>query len=169
MLKKLDNIIDFIEEKSFYILFSLMIIVVFAQVVCRYVVHSSLPWSEELSRYCMIWVVFIGVSAGIKAGSHMGVDALLLALPDRVRKVVELATKLITLIFCLIFFTVSLRYTIMLFNSGQKSATLFIPIAFAFMAIPIGFLGGALRSVQIIVTHIRNWKSPEKEHLELEV
>lgn len=143
-----------------------MTLVVFLQVICRYVVKSSLPWSEEFSRYCMVWVVFVGVSAGIKTGAHMGVDALLLALPKQLRRVVEVGTKILTLAFCVIFFVVSLKLTIMLFKSGQKSATLFIPIAFAYLAIPVGFLGGVIRSVQLIVIQLQNWNAPQEGHEE---
>lgn len=162
MLKKIDAVLDFLEEKAFCLLFSLMTLVVFLQVICRYIVKSSLPWSEEFARYCMVWVVFIGVGAGIKAGAHMGVDALLLALPQRFRRMVELAARILTLAFCVLFFAVSLKLTFMLFKSGQKSATLFIPIAFAYLAIPVGFLGGIVRSVQLIVAQLQGWRTPEE-------
>lgn len=166
MLKKIDAVLDFFEDKSFTLLFSLMTLVVFLQVICRYVIKSSLPWSEEFSRYCMVWVVFIGVSAGIKTGAHMGVDALLMVLPHRFRRMVELLTKVVTLAFCVIFFVVSLKLTIMLFKSGQRSATLFIPIAFAYLAIPVGFIGGIIRSIQLIVAQLQNWHTPEEAHPE---
>ncbi|WP_286954445.1 TRAP transporter small permease subunit, partial [Aminobacterium sp. UBA5277] len=35
-----------------------MVIVVFLQVIFRFVLHSSLPWSEELSRYILVWISF---------------------------------------------------------------------------------------------------------------
>lgn len=157
-MKKLDRILDNFETSAFVILLSLMTIVVFIQVICRYILHASLPWSEELSRYCMIYTVFIGVGAGLKAGTHTGVDALVMILPGRVKWTVVLIEKILCLILSGVFFGLSAEVVLQLFQSGQKSATLFIPIAFAYLAMPIGFLGGFIRSFQNIWIHVHTGK-----------
>ncbi len=155
-MKRIDRILSFLEEKSFFFFLSVMTIVVFLQVIFRYVLKGSLPWSEELSRYCMVWVTFIGVSAGIKAGTHMGLDALLLVLPAKAGFIVELIQKSIVLISCAIFCVISTQLTISLFQSGQKTATLFIPTAIAYLAMPLGFFGGVIRSAQKVFEFVAN-------------
>ena len=52
-----------------------MSVVIFWQVVCRYILKSSLPWSEELSRYLLVWTSFIGGAYGVRLGAHIGVEA----------------------------------------------------------------------------------------------
>ena len=162
MMKKLDRYLDTFETGAFSVLLSIMTIVVFIQVICRYILHASLPWSEEVSRYCMIYTVFIGVGAGLKAGTHTGVDALVMIHPPKAKWIVILIEKIMCFILSGIFFGLSAEVVIQLFESGQKSATLFIPIAFAYLAMPVGFLGGMVRSAQNIGIHIKEKKGEKK-------
>ena len=154
-MKRLDRYLDLYETASFVVLLSVMTIVVFIQVICRYILKASLPWSEEVSRYCMIYTVFIGVGAGLKAGTHTGVDALVMVFPPSIKWWVILIEKVLCFALSVISFALSAEVVIRLFQSGQKSATLFIPIAFAYVAMPLGFLGGSIRSFQNIIIHIK--------------
>ncbi|MBL3539708.1 TRAP transporter small permease [Aminivibrio sp.] len=63
-------------EYAVCVLIAAMVVVVFLQVVFRFVIHSSLPWSEELSRYLMVWITFLGASIAVKRKSHIGVEAV---------------------------------------------------------------------------------------------
>lgn len=154
-MKKLDHYLDLYETASFVVLLSVMTVVVFIQVICRYILKASLPWSEEVSRYCMIYTVFIGVGAGLKAGTHTGVDALVMVFPSPVKWVVILIETILCFVLSVVFLALSAAVVMKLFESGQKSATLFIPIAFAYFAMPLGFLGGTIRSFQNIMIHIK--------------
>lgn len=154
-MKKLDRILDMYETGAFVVLLSVMTVVVFFQVIFRYVIHSSIPWSEEVSRYCMVYVTFIGVGAGIKAGTHTGVDAFVSFMPEKIKKAVMFIEKILVLIISVVFFKYSLELVIQLFENGQKSATLFIPIAFAYISMPLGFLGGIIRSAQNLIKFIK--------------
>ncbi len=154
-MKKLDRILDLYETGAFIFLLSLMTVVVFAQVICRYIIHSSIPWSEELSRYCMLFTVYIGVGAGLKAGTHTGVDAFVQALPAEAKKIVILIEKILVLGLSIAFFVISVQMTMQNFATGQKSATLFIPIAYAYAAIPLGFAGGIIRSLQNLLIFLK--------------
>ena len=63
----------------------------------------------------------------------------------------------------MVFFVLSAELVMQLMQSGQKSATLFIPIAFAYLAMPIGFLGGVIRSIQNVVKQLSKIKNKEEE------
>ena len=162
-MKKIDKILDYFETGSFIVLLSVMTIVVFLQVIYRYILHASLSWSEEVSRYCMIYTVFIGVGAGLKAGTHTGVDALVMVLPKKLKEIVILIERIICLLLSVVFFVLSAELVMQLMQSGQKAATLFIPIAFAYLAMPIGFLGGVIRSIQNVVKQLSKIKNKEEE------
>ena len=60
MKKILKFLNDYLEETICIILMSVMTIIIFIQVIMRYVMHNSLSWSEELARYCFIWLIYIG-------------------------------------------------------------------------------------------------------------
>lgn len=154
-MKKLDKYLEAFETGAFVVLLSVMTVVVFLQVIFRYVLRSSLPWSEELARYCMVYMVFIGVSAGLKAGSHTGVDAFVALAAEPLKHMLILIEKVICLILSASFFVVSAQMTAFIFSTGQLSSTLHIPIAFAYLALPVGFLGGIIRSVQNVIKCIK--------------
>src|SRR5687768_10668040 len=60
-----------------------MAVLVFANVVSRYLFNFSIIWVEELTRYMMGWVGFRGSGLVLRLGAHVGVDALQDALPPR--------------------------------------------------------------------------------------
>ena len=57
-------------------LMAAMAVLVFANVVSRYVFNYSFIWVEELSRYMMIWVGFLGAGLVLRVGAHIAVDVL---------------------------------------------------------------------------------------------
>ncbi|WP_241557969.1 TRAP transporter small permease [Falsirhodobacter deserti] len=65
----------------------LMTAFVFAQVVWRYVLGSSLQWAEPGSVMIMGWFIFLGAAVGIREGYHLSFDVLLYLASDRLRAV----------------------------------------------------------------------------------
>jgi TRAP-type C4-dicarboxylate transport system permease small subunit len=59
LYKQIANVLKKIVEALVIISFALMVILVFAQVVTRYLTNNSLTWSEELSRFIMVWMVYL--------------------------------------------------------------------------------------------------------------
>lgn len=58
-----------------------MVFMVFGNVVLRYGFNSGITISEEMSRYCFIWLTYIGAMVAMREGSHLGVDTLVKHLP----------------------------------------------------------------------------------------
>jgi TRAP-type C4-dicarboxylate transport system permease small subunit len=58
-----------------------MVIMVFGNVVLRYAFNSGITVSEEMSRYCFIWLTYIGAMVAMREGGHLGVDTLVKHLP----------------------------------------------------------------------------------------
>lgn len=63
-----------------------MVIMVFGNVVMRYAFNSGIQVSEEMSRYCFIWLTYLGAMVAMREGGHLGVDSLVKALPLGVKK-----------------------------------------------------------------------------------
>jgi len=74
-------------------LFLIVVLAVFA----RYVFGQSLAWTEEVPRYLLIWISFLGAAACVARREHVGFDVLFNALPDRVRRVVGAAIGVLIL------------------------------------------------------------------------
>ena len=58
-----------------------MVLLVFANVIARYVFNFGLTWSEEVSRFLFVWITFLGASLALERGAHMGFDSLIKLAP----------------------------------------------------------------------------------------
>jgi TRAP-type C4-dicarboxylate transport system permease small subunit len=63
-----------------------MVIMVFGNVVLRYAFNSGITVSEEMSRYCFIWLTYIGAMVAMRERAHLGVDTLVKRLPTAGKK-----------------------------------------------------------------------------------
>ncbi len=85
-MKALRFLDENIEKMLCVIALALMSAVIVAQVFCRYVLNSSLSWSEELARYLFIWMIYIGISYGVKLDKHICVDAVYTFAPKSIKR-----------------------------------------------------------------------------------
>jgi len=136
----------------------IMSIVVFVQVIFRFVLKSSLPWSEELCRYLLVYVSFLGGAYGVKTGAHLGVEAVTLMMPKKMRKVVEIIVLLLGMALCGILLKLGIDIVAKQFQRMQYSPAMRIPMAYAYMAIPIGMVFFIIRYILKLVELIKNFK-----------
>lgn len=80
-----------------------MVIMVFGNVVLRYVFNSGITVSEEMSRFVFVWLTFIGAIVAMRDGSHLGVDTLVSRLP-RSGKIVCLTISQVLMLGCCVLF-----------------------------------------------------------------
>jgi TRAP-type C4-dicarboxylate transport system permease small subunit len=62
---------------------AVMVLLVFGNVVLRYAFNSGIATSEELSRWLLVWLTFLGAIVALRQHAHLGVDMLVRALPAR--------------------------------------------------------------------------------------
>lgn len=123
-------------------IFAVMIGATFAQVIFRYLFRSPLPWSEELARYCFVWIVFLGATLGLERGVHIGVDILTILLPARVQRWLAVINEVIILAFALLIIQASVA--VVDANRLQFSPALGFQMAKVYLAIPLGMAVMAL-------------------------
>lgn len=119
----------------------IMVILVFINAFLRYAFNSSIPASEELSRYFFIWVSFLGAIVAFKDKKHVGVDILTQKLKRSTKEVIETIGDLITLFaFGVMFFGgISFFKT----SAASKGPTTGIPFGFISVSIIIASLAMA--------------------------
>lgn len=148
ILKKLDR---HFEEYFVIGAFSMMIIFVSLQVFFRYVLNSSLIWSEELTRYLFIWQIFFGASLSIRDDSHLKVDIIYMVLP-KYTKAIKIISYSLFLAFSIVVFWRGLQLVqSILFVKKQLTPTLGIPMGIVYSILPLGTLLMSIRLVQRIV------------------
>lgn len=163
LIKKVDEVLEKIEENAIAILLMLMTFITFWQVVNRFILKESLSWSEELSRYLSIWAAFIGASLGVKKGAHIGVEAFVSILPKTVQRYVYIVTIVFCFIFCGSIAYIGYGYCIKLMATGQLSPAMRIPIVLAYAAVPAGCLLMAVRYVLLFIQEVTGYKKAIKE------
>ena len=153
ILNKLSDIVNFLVEHVVAVLMGLMTVVVFLQVVFR-LISGSLPWSEELARYVMIFMVYLGASVGVKMKNHIAVEFVVNQLPGKWRMVVEILADILMLI-CfavIIHFGLSVvRVTMM-----QKSPVLRVKMGYVYFSIVLGGILMCLQTVVNLISSLHN-------------
>ena len=84
-----------------FIVFWVLCGVVFLQFFARYVLNDSPGWTEEIARYLLIAVTFIGSVMAMRKGTHIAVEALFKYLPPRARHVLLVVVDLTVALFCI--------------------------------------------------------------------
>jgi TRAP-type transport system small permease protein len=74
-----------------------MVVLVFTNVVLRYLFNSGIATSEELSRWLLVWLTFLGAIVALRQHAHLGVDTLVRALPPRGKLVCFMLSYLLML------------------------------------------------------------------------
>ena len=123
-----------------------MTIVVLLGVFFRYVVRMPLSWTEELSRYLMIWAASLAISLGIKGNDHVGLTILVDTAKSKFAKVIlETAIFFVTLIFLVIMIYYSIQMVIE--AKWQISQGLGITMVLPTLAIPVSMIIGLIQLV----------------------
>ena len=121
------------------LILSLMCIV-FWGVLERYVLRMGTGWPDEISRYICIWGMMFGACLGVVRGAHVGVEVFVRMLPLRMQHHIERLGCVICGLFTLWLARIGWALVQRLLETGQLTATIEFPIAYAYLAIPVGTL-----------------------------
>jgi TRAP-type transport system small permease protein len=117
-------------------LLSVMALIIFANVSMRYVTGGSLVWAEEVARYCMIWLTFIGAGPVLRMGGHIAIENLQDAMPKRAAQAVRVVVLVTVVGLGVGMVTMGLAY--MQRAQFQMTASTQIPFSYIYAAIPVG-------------------------------
>lgn len=147
-------------NSAIVLVFAFMVILVFLNASLRYLFSSGLTWSEELSRYAFVWVVFLGAISAFVEGSHIIVDLLIRKLPPSLKKVMFVIVNLIIITIMWLFFDGLIGLTEI--NKGISAPSSGLPKNTMYLAGVISSLSIILISVyQIISVLVFNRNKPE--------
>ncbi|GAA3534800.1 TRAP transporter small permease [Zobellella aerophila] len=96
-----------VDRASMYVIYTamaVMVVLVSAQVLCRYLLSESIDWADEGSRLAFVWAIFLAIPHGLKQGVHVGIDALTNRLPpawqERLARVMLLVSGVLMVVVC---------------------------------------------------------------------
>jgi TRAP-type C4-dicarboxylate transport system permease small subunit len=111
----------------------------------------SYSWTEELARYSMIWAVYLGASVATARAAHVRMEMLQPLVPQRAWKMVDRLQLAVTLGFSLLVAAVGAKLVTQLYELGQQSPLLGIPMYAMYAAIPVSFALMALHLLRQLV------------------
>jgi len=142
-----------LEDYLVLIVFWVLAGVVFAQFFSRYVLNSSIAWTEEVARYLLISVGFAGSIMAVRKGSHIFVEVFYRFMP---RGVALVAARLVDLV-KIAFFSVGtwLSWKIIPIMQDHRMVSVKLPMSLIYMVVFASFLIMTLRSIFIAYRHFR--------------
>lgn len=141
------------------ILLTLMILIMGVQVVSRYVLKSSLSWSEELTRYLFIWSGFLSLPYTIRAGIALKIDQFYNMLPSGFRKLLNFINHVLMIVFFAFMAYNSIGVVQSAIASNQKSPALGLPMYLIQLSALVGFSLAVIRTIQSLAI---SFKLPEE-------
>lgn len=133
-----------------------MVLIVGLQIVVRFVLPRlgiilSVPWSEELARYLMVWCIFLGAAVAARAGALIAVDTLPDSLPPRWGDRVRLLALAVTIGFFGLLIWLGWRWVE--FGETETSTVLNLPMAWVYLSLPTGACFAIVNIVAFVIEH----------------
>ena len=155
------NVWDGVVVAVFWILFG----VVFLQLFARYVLNDSPGWTEEIARYLLIGVTFIGSVTAMRKGTHIAVEALFKYLAPRARHQLLLAVDLIVALFCLFLAVTAAQLSL---RTNQFMVTINISKAWVYWVVCASFIAMTIYAGVRFVRRLRHREADEIKSLTID-
>ena len=151
------QIIRNVNDAVVVVLFLAMTITVIIQVFFRFVIQSPLRWTEELARYLMIWLVLMASAIAMRNRSHLQVDVLTSALPQKPKRILTAIVDLLTIVFLCI-----KTFKVVQSTTAQTSPAMQIPMALIYAAFPTGGVLMIMEQLLTFIERLKNKNAPEE-------
>ncbi|MBB6310225.1 TRAP transporter small permease [Xanthobacter tagetidis] len=133
----LDRVVFAANRWAMIVALGTMAVLVFVAVMLRYLTNEALVWGEELSRYVMVWLAFLGIGPVLRVGGHVAVDSLVAGLSPRLQRLGRALVVLLVAGSTLWLLVAGWDYTAR--SWFQTTPVLRIPFAIVALAAPVGF------------------------------
>jgi TRAP-type C4-dicarboxylate transport system permease small subunit len=149
------------EDWLAFVIFWSLAFIVFLQFFTRYVLNDSLSWTEEIARYGLMWVVFIGGAMVTRRNTHIAVELLANVMkPGPLRAALLAFVDFVKLAFIGLLAFVS--WTITERMHFQRMTVFDLPMSYVYAGVAFGCFLMFARQTQNVWRNARNrWKRPD--------
>ncbi|SES26420.1 TRAP transporter small permease [Salipaludibacillus aurantiacus] len=145
---------------SFFLL--AIVLITLAQVFSRFVLNSPFIWADELSRFLLVWMVFIGVGAVSFDDRHLAVNLFQEMMSPKVKLISDIIMRGIIIIFLIVVAYTSIDIVVAAHNSS--TGALSIPFSFWRVAAPVGAVLMIVFTIIRTINDIKDYRTAETEH-----
>lgn len=125
-------------EGALSALLGLMVLNVLWQVASRYLLNDPSAFTDELSRYLLIWVGLLGAAYASGKGMHVAIELLERKLNDHQKRIQKLIIQLIITLFALFVLIIGgIRLVSISFQLGQTSSAIQLSLGYVYLALPL--------------------------------
>ncbi len=149
------RILNRTEEAIIALLLVAVTLLVFADVVLRFVFNTGLLWSQELTLLMSAWFVLFGISYGLKVGAHIGVDSFVRLFPEHGQRILSAVAVVLSLAYCALFGYGAWVYLAKIKRIGLNLEDLPIPTWIAHSVLLFGLLLFSLRLLALLWEIVR--------------
>ncbi len=143
--------LEHLEEGLITFLLAAMTMVTFMQVVARYVFNYSFVWALELTGVMFAWLIFVGMSYGVRVGAHIGVDAVVKAVGPGTARAMSVIAALLCIVYALIVTYGGFQYVSKMYDVGIEMQDMPVQQWIPRVILPIGFALLTFRFVQVLL------------------
>jgi len=147
--------IERLEEGLLAFLLAVMVSITFMQVIARYIFNYSFVWALEVTTVLFAWLIFIGMSYGVRVGSHIGVDALVKSLGPIASRIVGSIAAVLCIVYAVIVTIGGYQYVRKMYDVGILMQDVPIEQWIPRLVLPLGFGLLAFRFGQVLFRLIR--------------
>ncbi|MBR1672572.1 MAG: TRAP transporter small permease [Fretibacterium sp.] len=143
---KLSDAVDRLCGVLIVIMLGLMVVFTTAQIVCR-TWFTSLAWSEEATRFLLIWSTFLGATCVYRHGGNIAITLVQEFFPPRIRRTLRVAVHAV----CLVLFCVLFYYGVLYCNRQVRTAAAIpIQMKYIYMCLPLSMVILALHAAVML-------------------
>ncbi len=143
-----------IEDTFLMVCFSIIAIALLMQIFCRYCLNSPLVWTEELSRYLLVWITFFGINYGLRRNKHIQMEFFYNKMSEQCQRIVTVLTQGLIIYFMILLFRPTLDFVRM--QMGIESSAMQISMGIVYISLPIGFF---LSTISMIFSTLETLRS----------
>ena len=114
-----------------------MIGILMAHIISRYILNSSLTWSEELLKILLVWFGMMSVSVLAARREHVSIVIFKEHMPKKVADILTKVTQILTVAICIVVIYAGMRYVLL--AGHRPTPALRLPYRYAYAAIPVSF------------------------------
>jgi C4-dicarboxylate transporter DctQ subunit len=112
-----------------------------------------MSWAEEVTRYILLWTVFVGAGVISREGTHVSMEALYNILPEKLQKTAFLAINIFCIATIVAIFFFGSALVKLVIETGQTSEAAFIPMWLIYGAFPVGSILMILGYIETALRH----------------
>ena len=160
-IKKALSYITNVEYAIMVVTFVAMVIAYFISVVNRNFIKASMPWTEEVAMYSMIYMALLGTEVGLRDGTQVAVTAVIEKLHGVTKKIVSIIEQIILEIFSFVMLKAGLFYKQL--QTGQTTPVLKVPMSVMYFSLVLTFALILVIQAVVLVEKVMDLKNKEVE------